>query len=77
MNDGDDFKHDDIRLAREMAREPGVQSRMNFGLWIEDKRTVTGDFERKDIPAATHVNDQFIVGGEKGCRSCGQPKDRP
>jgi hypothetical protein len=34
-------------------------------------------FERKDMPAATYVNDQFIVGGEMGFRSRGQPKDRP
>jgi len=31
-------------------------------------------FERKDIPAATDVNDQFIVGGEKGLEVTANPR---
>ena len=33
----------------------------DFGFWIGDKRTETSDFEKKDMPAATYVNNQFVV----------------
>jgi hypothetical protein len=57
--------------SQEFILSPSTPLRINSA---EGLRT---SFERKDIPAATYVNNQFIVAREKEFRSHGQPKDRP